>query len=152
MSISGPSPALNLYIRGWQSDQVVGFKQRQPQLVALSQALSTGDLSAARSAFSGLQQEIQTAPQTQNGQPTSQSTQNGQNSVVSALQALGQALTSGNIPAAQSAFTTLQQDLQNAGQAHHHHHHHGSGGGQGGSSSTASAASAATTSTINVKA
>jgi len=151
MSVSGPSPAINLYIRGSQSEQAYGFKQRQPQLVSLSQALSTGDLSAARSAFSALQQDIQAAPQAQNGQPTAQSTQNSQNSVVGALQALGQALTSGNIPAAQSAFTTLQQNLQNAGQAHHHHHHR-TGGGQGGSSSSVSATSAAPTSTINVKA
>ncbi|HTT38964.1 MAG TPA: hypothetical protein VMH32_14985 [Burkholderiales bacterium] len=148
MSVSGPSPAINLYIRGSQSEQAYGFKQRQPQLVSLSQALSTGDLSAARSAFSALQQDIQAAPQAQNGQPAAA---NAQNSVVGALQALGQALTSGNIPAAQTAFTTLQQNLQNAGQAHHHHHHR-TGGGQGGSSSSVSATSAAPTSTINVKA
>jgi len=58
-------------------------------------------------------------------QPSSQS----QGTVQSEFQALGQALQSGNLAAAQQAFSQIQQ----AG-GHHHHHHHGS---QNSSSSTA---------------
>jgi hypothetical protein len=48
---------------------------------------------------------------------------------VTAFQALGQALQSGNLQGAQQAFSNLQQDAnQGAGFGRHHHHHHGSGG------------------------
>jgi hypothetical protein len=47
---------------------------------------------------------------------------------VQAFNQLGQDLQSGNLQAAQSDYTNVQQDAQqNAAQAHgHHHHHHGS--------------------------
>lgn len=47
------------------------------------------------------------------------------------FQQLGQDLESGNLSAAQSDYSTIQQDFQNQAQsqgAHmHHHHHHGGG-------------------------
>jgi hypothetical protein len=57
----------------------------------------------------------------------------GSSSVSSDLAALGQALSSNNLAAAQQAFQSLQTDLQGTQQTqhHHHHHHHGSGSVQG---------------------
>jgi hypothetical protein len=76
----------------------------------LSQALASGNLSAAQQAFAAIQQNA----------PQGSTAQNGQGSTLqNAFTALGQALQSGNLAAAQQAFTQLQQ----AGG--HHHHHHG---------------------------
>jgi len=96
----------------------------------LSQALASGNLSAAQQAFATIQQN---APQgaTQNGQGTT-----SQNARQNAFTALSQALQSGNLTAAQQAFAQLQQ----AGGGHHHHHH-----GQGGGATAAAGAD-----TINI--
>jgi len=62
------------------------------------------------------------------------------------MTALGQALSSGNLAAAQQAFQALQTDLQGsttgAQQAHRHHHHHHQD--QDAAGSAGSAAQAAT--------
>jgi hypothetical protein len=55
-------------------------------------------------------------------------------SISQAFGALGTALESGNLAAAQRAYSTLQQDVQQTGQSHHHHH-------AGGSSETNSSSS-----------
>jgi hypothetical protein len=47
-------------------------------------------------------------------------------------------LQSGNLAAAQKAYSTLQQDVQQTGLGHHHHHHHAGNSGQTTSSSTGS--------------
>jgi hypothetical protein len=44
------------------------------------------------------------------------------------LSQLQQALSSGNLSAAQSAYTQLQQAVQQQSSGHSHHHHHGGGG------------------------
>lgn len=68
---------------------------------ALSKALSSGDLSAAQSAFASLQQNAPQAPFGADG--------NGQASKDFA--ALGKALSSGDLSAAKSAFATIQSHL-----------------------------------------
>jgi outer membrane protein assembly factor BamD (BamD/ComL family) len=109
------------------STQQTQWNQAQNPFQQLSQALASGNLSAAQSAFTQIQQNA----------PQGASAQGGQ-SGTSPFAALGQALQSGNLSAAQSAFSQLQQAHPSGG----HHHHRGSGGG-----AEATAASTATTGT-----
>jgi len=69
-----------------------------------------------------------------NSQNADTSSQAGSTGLSTDLAAVGSALQSGDLSGAQSAFTTLTQDLQGTQQSqgtqrtygHHHHHHHGS--------------------------
>lgn len=74
----------------------------------LADALQSGDLTAAQSAYSTHSQ----SPAAQGNGPFAQ-----------ALQQIGQDLQSGDIAGAQKALAALQQQVQ----GHHHHHHHGGG-------------------------
>jgi hypothetical protein len=110
-----------------------GFQQ-------LGQDLQSGNLSQAQGDFASLQQffpggqqspSVTSAVSTQSSKP-----------LAAAVSQLAQALKSGNLSAAQSDITAVQQDVQHdaqqvgqqqgANQAHHHHHH---GGGSSQSSS-----------------
>jgi hypothetical protein len=73
----------------------------------LGNALQSGDLSAAQSAYTTLSQ----SPAAQGNGPFAQ-----------ALQQIGQDLQSGDIAGAQKALAALQQQVKG-----HHHHHHGGG-------------------------
>jgi hypothetical protein len=111
-------------------------QQVQQDYAQLNNALQSGNLADAKNAFSSLTQAIQ-----------QQSGENGQESITAAasstttdpiasdINALGTALSSGNLTQAQGAFSQLQSDVQTAEQAtgsqsstgavgHHHHHHH----------------------------
>ncbi len=74
----------------------------------LTQALQSGNLSAAQQAYATLTQSAGNLPGGQNG-PLAQ-----------ALSKIGAALQSGDIGGAQQALTQLQQ--QAASKPHHHHH------------------------------
>lgn len=123
MSISSVSLATSAY----QLDQTNAPQNSiGQQFMQLQQALQSGDLSAAQSAYSAIQNSIQSSS---NGQgPLS-----GTSQLSSDFQAIGSALQSGDVSSAQSAFATFQQDMQSMQQAsssgsggvHHHHHHHG---------------------------
>ena len=85
---------------------------------ALAQDLQNGNLSGAQQDFANLQQAAQQQQQ-QGGQVHHHHHHHGgggggqQNSqIAQAFQSLGQALQSGDLSGAQSAFATLQQDLQ----------------------------------------
>ncbi len=95
---------------------------------ALSQALQSGNLQDAQNAFTTLQQDIQQLQQEGTGAGSGQvhhhhhhggngsqgaSSANGQhgNTIATDFSALSQALQSGDLAGAQSAFATLQQDL-----------------------------------------
>jgi hypothetical protein len=90
---------------------------------ALSQALQSGNLQDAQTAFTTLQGDIQQQQGSgqvrhhhhHGGNNSSQSTASAAsqqtNPVATAFGALSQALQSGNLSAAQTAFATLQQDL-----------------------------------------
>jgi hypothetical protein len=78
------------------------------------------------------------------------SIQTSQSSVTTALQALGQALSSGDLSSAKSAFAQLQQDIQQAAQGHRHHHHQDAGSAPGGAASTPSITSASSSTGSNV--
>jgi len=73
----------------------------------LTDAINSGDLTSAQSAYSALAQ----SPAAQGNGPFAQ-----------ALQQIGQDLQSGDIGGAQKALAALQQKVHG-----HHHHHHGGG-------------------------
>lgn len=125
------------------------FKQRRQDFQSLQDALQSGDLSAAQSAFAALQKDA----------PAGKADKSKDNSPMSKdFQALQTALQSGNISDAQKAFATLQQDMKTARAAHHHHHHQASDSTQTPAATdlttTTPAASASTTSSgsLNVQA
>jgi outer membrane protein assembly factor BamD (BamD/ComL family) len=103
-----------------------GFQQ-------LGQDLQSGNLSQAQGDFASLQQffpggqqspSVTSAVSTQSSKP-----------LAAAVSQLAQALKSGNLSAAQSDITAVQQDAQQVGQQQganqaHHHHHHGGGSSQ----------------------
>jgi len=87
----------------------------------LAKDLQSGNLSAAQQDFSTIQQDFQNqAAQSQTEAPQGHHHHHhggGESSEISQLlQQLGTALQSGNLSAAQSAFTTLQQQFQPAAQ------------------------------------
>ncbi len=112
----------------------------------LAKALQSGDLTTAQSAFTALQQELQTQTGSSTSSTASSTTASATSSdpISNDLSALGQALSSGNLTQAQSAFAQLQTDIRTAQQSatsqsqnstawrgaegHGHHHHHGGGG------------------------
>lgn len=82
---------------------------------ALSQALQNGNLSAAQQDFSTVQQDLQ--QQSSSGRVHGHRHHHGggggqQQQVDQAFASLSQALQSGNLSGAQSAFASLQQDLE----------------------------------------
>ena len=82
------------------------WQQRRQSFDALSQALQSGDMTAAQQAFSSLSS---TFPAGITNDPNSP------------LAKLGQALKSGDLSAAQSAFAEIRGHKGH--RAHHHHHH-----------------------------
>ncbi|HTQ59145.1 MAG TPA: hypothetical protein VMI32_02910 [Candidatus Solibacter sp.] len=105
------------------------FKQMQQEFASLGQDLRSGNLTQAQSDFSTLQQLLPS--QWQSGSNGAQSNLQNANPVSQAIAQLGQDLKAGNLSAAQSDFTTLQQDLQQQGtnSVHRHHHHHAAASG-----------------------
>jgi soluble cytochrome b562 len=70
----------------------------------LSQALQSGDLPAARTAFAALQKTFQIQ--------TSLTQSSSWSSLIGSINKITQALDSGNLASAQSAYADLQQDIQ----------------------------------------
>ncbi len=146
-----------------QTQTLTLAQQVQQDYAQLESALQNGNLSGAQSAFSALEQALQT----QTGSAaTSSSNTNSNDPIANALNNLGQALSSGNLSQAQSWFSQLQDDIQaaqpgtagsqNSGQAQQandrradsrHHHHGGDWSNNQSSSSTASASNSYTAST-----
>ncbi|MGD0626086.1 MAG: hypothetical protein ABSB32_15380 [Thermodesulfobacteriota bacterium] len=120
MSISSISSVTSGYqptLTNWQNK----LSQIRQGFNNLASALQAGNLTDAQNAFTALQQLLPNSSagnQTQNGQQGS-----GQNAFATDFSALGKALQSGDLSAAQTAFAKLQQDTQSV-QGHHHHHHH----------------------------
>ena len=79
----------------------------------LAKDLQSGNLSAAEQDFSTIQQDVQSEGGGHHHHSHAQDS-NGtqQNPVAELFSELGQALQSGNLSAAQQAYTTLQQDFQ----------------------------------------
>ena len=89
------------------SEWYARMQQVQQTVSQLSQALSSGNLAAAQTAFSSLQQALP------------QSSQSGQSSQLQKdMSTLSAALKSGSTSAAQKAFAAVQQDLKSGGHRH----------------------------------
>ncbi|HEY3779518.1 MAG TPA: hypothetical protein VGL56_00435 [Fimbriimonadaceae bacterium] len=133
------------------SASIYSAQQTQPNYFqTLQQDLSSGNLQGAQSAFAAIQQQFQSQGGTSaTSAVTSSSSTSSSNPVSTDVSALGQALQSGNLSAAQQAF----QSLQTAAKGAHHHHHHG-GGSSSTSQTDSSGASAASLSgaTLNITA
>jgi hypothetical protein len=134
------------------SNQINPARKLKQDFDTLAQALSSNNLAQSQQAFAAFQQDLKSIPQSQGVQQSQAATQTspvGQSNPRDALAALNQALNSGNLTDAQSAFSNLLQDLQSqTGAAHQHGHHHHGGGTQpaaAASATTTSAAPAATT-------
>jgi outer membrane protein assembly factor BamD (BamD/ComL family) len=119
MSVSGISSSSLYDPQSVQNN----FQKVQQEFQQLGQDLESGNLSAAQSDFTTLQNLL---PQ------SSSASAQSNNPIAQAFSQLGTDLASGNLSAAQQDFATIQQDFQNqATQAqtqapHGHHHHHGS--------------------------
>ena len=111
--------SLNQYL---SSPYAQNSSSTQSDLQNLGQALQSGNLTAAQSAFATLQK----AYQTQGSQSTS--TSGAASPVSSDLTTLANALNTGNLTSAQAAFSQLQKDQQAQSGGGHHHHHGGMGG------------------------
>jgi len=148
------------------------FQQRRQDFQALKQALSSGDLSGAQSAFSALQQLVQTqsggttgaAGAANSPAPGVSATSGTSSPLASDWTALSTALTSGDLKGAQTAFSQLQSDFRASFQSaagssglnlqgastsggprvHHGGHHHQSGGTSGSGATTQSSTTSGT--------
>jgi hypothetical protein len=152
-AISGISSS-NSSMQTWQAM----IQQRKQDFSQLASAIQSGNLTAAQSAFStlqGLSSQGQSSTVSPSGNSSSASSSG--NTISNDFAALGQALQSGNITNAQSAFAQLQTDMQaQQSSGHHHHHHHHGGAGASGSSTngqnTVSSTSLPNNSTLSISA
>jgi outer membrane protein assembly factor BamD (BamD/ComL family) len=115
MSVSG---ILSSNLFNYQNQSVNNNQKFKQDFAQLGQDLQSGNLTAAQSDMSTLEQ---LKPQ------ATTSTQN--NPVAQAFNQLSRDLQSGNVSAAQQDYTTIQQDIQKH-VSQTHHHHHGSRGGE----------------------
>jgi hypothetical protein len=93
---------------GWRSS----VRQAGQDLDQLSQSLQTGNLNAAQQAYSSFQQVQAGLTSSAATQANAVSATTASNPVTSDWSALGQALQSGSLAAAQDALGKLQQDAQ----------------------------------------
>jgi len=107
----------------------------QQSLQQFSQALQSGNISAAQSDFATLQQAFSQPASTIASSPTSNSSSTS-SPVAQAFNQLASDLQSGNLSAAQKDYTTAQQDLRiQGGPSKGHFHHHNSLKSEGADSS-----------------
>lgn len=94
-------------------------QQVQQDYAQLASSLQSGDLAGAQSAFANLQQALQSqgTSTTQSTTESGTSSSSGSDTIANDFSALGQALSSGNLSQAQSAFSQLQTDIQSTQQA-----------------------------------
>jgi hypothetical protein len=119
------------------------FQTVRSDFQQLTHTLAAGSIDAAQQALSTLQRDL---PNSAAATPIGQ-----------ALSAVGEALQSGDVSAAQEAFAKLQQQVSAAGGHHHrhHHHHHGApaaGNAAANTGSDPNAPSAAVGSLLNTSA
>jgi len=112
-------------------------QQGEEDFAQLFQAMQAGNLASAQQAYGALQQwqsnftttdtSSSTGSSTSTGTTTTaDSTSSASNAVLNDWNALGQALQSGNLSSAQSAFSSLESDAATAAsQIQGRHHHHG---------------------------
>ena len=143
MTVSNVSTTTNPYS---QTIDPSSFKQRRHDFKALANALQSGDLSSAQSAFAALQKDLPNASQASATPPVGQTSQ-----AATDFQTLQSALNSGDLSGAQKAFASLKTDLQSTKGARGHHHHRRAGSATDantGSSSSSSFPSSGTTTPV----
>jgi hypothetical protein len=89
--------------------------QLQQALQSLQSSITSGDLNGAQSAFEVLQTLNQGLTTASGNSGSSNSQGSASFQISSDLTALSSALSSGNLSTAQSAFTTVKNDLNNSG-------------------------------------
>lgn len=159
--------SISLLSASTQSQTLTLAQQIQQDFKQLAGSLQSGDLAGAQKAYAALQKLLPSQSQnsTSSTQSSSQSSSSSTNPIVNDFNALGKALQSGDLTAAQSAFSTLQSDLKSQSQSsttgalmqamrpHHHHHaaaaHQGSDGDSDSTSSSTSTSSSSSTSSTS---
>jgi hypothetical protein len=96
-------------ISSFSASQVTNFQQYRQAFSQLTNALQSGDMTAAQNAYNTLS----SSPMAQGNGPFAQ-----------ALQQIGKDLQANDLSDAQNTLAQLQQQQQ-AHRGHHHHHHHG---------------------------
>jgi hypothetical protein len=96
-------------ISSFSASQVSSFQNYRQAYSQLTNALQSGDMTAAQNAYNTLS----SSPMAQGDGPFAQ-----------ALQEIGKDLQSNDLSGAQNALASLQQQQQ-AHRGHHHHHHGG---------------------------
>jgi hypothetical protein len=94
-------------ISSFSASQVSSFQKYRQAFSQLTNALQSGDMTGAQSAYNTLS----SSPMAQGNGPFAQ-----------ALQQIGKDLQANDLTGAQDALTSLQQQQQ-AHRGHHHHHH-----------------------------
>jgi outer membrane protein assembly factor BamD (BamD/ComL family) len=135
MSVSGiSSSSLSTY--GTSGSSQNNFQQIQQVFQQLGQDLQSGNLSAAQSDFVTLTKLVPKLAADVSSSPTaSTSSSQSSNPLLQDFQQLSKDLQSGNLSAAQSDYTNIQQAFQHfsptsggtEGTGGHHHHHGGNG-------------------------
>jgi hypothetical protein len=148
MNVSNVGSSANPY----QANSTGGFRQQMQDFKGLSNALQTGDLSSAQSAFTTLQNDLQSSQTNGKSSPLlDPNTQVGKD-----FKAVQDALKSGDVKGAQDAFATLKQDFRGTQKAGGHHHRHkvdnDGDAGSTGNANNASTPAPAPGSTLNVTA
>ncbi|MCX5875581.1 MAG: EF-hand domain-containing protein [Deltaproteobacteria bacterium] len=117
MTTSGISSS-NSSLQAWQAM----MQQRKQDLSQIATALQGGDLASAQKSFADLQSLNQDSSQAQNNAVSSIA--NSGETTGNDFSSLGQALNSGNLTDAQSAFSKVLADMQTQKASHHGHHGH----------------------------
>jgi soluble cytochrome b562 len=112
----------------YQATNQAGMGQIIQDFNSIGSALQSGNVSAAQTALTTFQQDLQSNPQLSSSQPFGNNSQANTD-----YQGLVSSLQNGNLSSAQKAFASLQTDLQasqtSTKTAHRGgHRHHGSGG------------------------
>jgi CubicO group peptidase (beta-lactamase class C family) len=130
MSISSISSNSDYY-QNYLTNGSTSLKQQgQQDFTSLADALQSGDLSGAQSAFASLLQLFPNlspsanSPTQSTATSSAASSSSSTSSITNDLSTLGQAIQSGDLTGAQNDFSKLTQDMQSIGGGHHHHHHH----------------------------
>ena len=151
--------SISLLSASTQSQTLTLAQQIQQDFKQLAGSLQSGDLAGAQKAYAALQKLLPS--QSQNSTSSSQSSSSSTNPIVNDFNALGKALQSGDLTAAQSAFSTLQSDLKSQSQSsttgalmqamrpHHHHHAAAAQDSDGDSDSTSSSPSTSSSSSTS---
>lgn len=155
--------SISLLSASTQSQALTLAQQIQQDFKQLAGSLQSGDIAGAQKAYAALQKLLPSQSQngTSSAQSSSQPSSSSTNPIVNDFNALGKALQSGDLTAAQSAFSTLKSDLKSQSQSsttgalmqamrpHHHRHAAAAQDSDGDSDSTASSTSTSSSSSTS---